>query len=59
MYLFCPKLRWLLAGVSFYGQCFTRRADRPDQVILLVWPNVYTTVTLVPISHSQETNWSS
>ena len=59
MYLFCPILRWLLAGGSFYGQCSTWRAGRPDQGILLVWPNVYTTVTLVPISHSQEMNLSS
>ena len=35
----CPKLCWMLAGVSFYGPCSTWRACHLDQVILLVWPN--------------------
>ena len=34
----CPRLCWRLAGICFYGQCFTWRAGHPDQVILLVWP---------------------
>ena len=33
-----PRLCWRLAGICFYGQCFTWRAGHPDQVILLVWP---------------------
>ena len=35
----CPKLCWRLAGVSFYVPSSTWRANRLDQVILLVWPN--------------------
>ena len=33
-----PKLCWRLAGVPFYGPCFTWRAGHLDQVVLLVWP---------------------
>ena len=36
----CPKLRWRLAAVSFYGSCSTWRAGHLDQVILLVWHNI-------------------
>ena len=33
-----PKLCCRLAGVLFYGPCFTWRASNLEQVILLVWP---------------------
>ena len=33
-----PKIRWRLAGVSFYSPFSTWRAGYLDQDILLVWP---------------------
>ena len=38
IYLYRPKLRWLLAGVSLYGLCSTCTAGHLDLAVLLVLP---------------------